>query len=344
MPETTNFGAQDSSPLGPIGGGEGYTGENPRWDHYVSCREELHAALLLAEPGEVVYIADNTEIDMTVWVRARAEKIVIPTGVTLTSNRGRNGSDGALIISEEFDTRPLILAEGANVRISGLQLRGPDQRVRHEELMHLNENPDITHDSAGYYSFPASTGIETESPGLIVDNCHIWGWGNTAISLLPSAIDAHVHHCDIHHCQRAGLGYGVLLHGATALIEYNRFDLTRHAIAGSGIPGTAYEARYNVCGQRSTSHCFDMHGSEENNVTVDGKSIAGEWIRIHHNTFNAIDQPAIGIRAEAREECDIHHNWFIHPSPETAIIEHDGAAGTLKVHDNVYGPGQEKMD
>ena len=36
----------------------------------------------------------------------------------------------------------------------------------------------------------------------------------------------------------------------TALIEANIFDYYRHAIAGSGLPGTGYEARYNFVGPR----------------------------------------------------------------------------------------------
>ena len=80
MPDALVFGAPDCSPLGPVGGGGGYQGDVPRWDHYVSAREELHAALQDAKPGEVVYVANGTEIDMTVWVRACGKKIVVPAG------------------------------------------------------------------------------------------------------------------------------------------------------------------------------------------------------------------------------------------------------------------------
>ena len=47
------------------------------------------------------------------------------SGVTLASNRGCKGSEGAVIYSEAFQTRPLIRALGPDVRITGLRLRGP---------------------------------------------------------------------------------------------------------------------------------------------------------------------------------------------------------------------------
>jgi hypothetical protein len=350
MTQHHTYGAPESDELGPLGGGAGYTKLVTEPDYLVHGIEELRVALKDATTGQVVYVPHGVEIDMTVWVRACDEKLVMPCGVTLAGSRGVDGSPGGLIYSDEFATQPLIEV-GEGVRVTGLRIGGPDCKVRHDETMTLYHNPDVTHDGGGYYSFPVSTGVETKSPGLVVDNCELWGWSNAAIATKPGAssvrrstakqahfVGLHVHHCDIHHCQHAGLGYGVLPHGADALIEMNRFDYMRHAIAGSGIPGTAYEARYNVHGAHSTSHCFDMHGSEENNVTVDGRSIAGEWIRIHHNTFMAPDMAAIGIRALPRNTCEIHHNWF-HTDEPVKLYGDDAESNpdAFGVRDNVIG-------
>jgi hypothetical protein len=334
------YGAPESDALGPIGGGEGYRNGVELPDRCVSTIDELRRALDGTEPGGTVYVDDGAEIDMTVWVRACDWTIDVPDGVTLASGRGVDGSLGALIYSDEFATAPLIRT-GAGARITGLRVRGPDTKVRSDEVMRLYHEPKITHDGTGYYSFPTSTGIETTHTGLVVDNTELWGWSNTAISLLAGALNAHVHHCDIHHCQRAGLGYGVLPHGGSALIECNRFDYMRHAIAGSGIPDTAYEARYNIHGSNSISHCFDMHGSEENNVLVDGQSIAGEYVLIHHNTFNAA-QAAVGIRGVPRDRCEIHNNWFAadFDGPRVVIVGPgtEQAHAEFRIRDNVAGP------
>ena len=84
---------------------------------------------------------------------------------------------------------------------------------------------------------------------------------------------------------------------------------------------------------------------EENNVTVDGQSIAGEWIRIHRNTFTAPDVPAIGIRAVPRMSCEIHHNRFFSDEPvklyNVAIGDDaEGAPDAFGVRDNVTGSDQ----
>jgi len=127
----------------------------------------------------------------------------------------------------------------------------------------LNNHPELTWNGKGYKSFPIGQGIMGSHPGLEVDNCELFGWSHAAIGSGPEAKGTHIHHNYIHHCHRAGLGYGVCLDGSDALIEANRFDNTRHAIAGTGVPGTAYEARNNWHGPNIKGHNFDMHGSHE---------------------------------------------------------------------------------
>ncbi len=348
MPEAYGaplYGAPEADSLGPVGGGVGYTEMVTEYDFLVTNVQELRDALRVSRSGQVVYIADDSEIDMTVWVRACREHIIIPAGVILASGRGQDTPDGpslgGLIYSDEFDTFPLIATGGANVRITGLRLRGPDQKFRGTELIEgLNAHPELTSDGKGYYSFPVSQGVRVAHPGLVIDNCELWGWGHAAIAPGRNAGGTHIHHNHIRHCQRAGLGYGICIDGSDALIEANLFDYTRHAVAATGIPGTGYEARNNVHGEHSVGHTFDMHGSAENGIEVDGRSIGGEWIRIHHNTLKARDA-GVGIRGIPRSDCEIHHNWFFSENkPESVRLSGNALDNpdALGMHDNIWGP------
>jgi len=343
------FGAPAADALGPVGGGKGYANTIAKGDFSVKTALELLEALEQAKPGQVVYVDGDTEIDMTVLVTAYKQKLVIPAGVTLAGSRGREGSEGALICSDEFQTEPLIEIGGENVRISGLRLRGPDTKVRSAELGYLSKgrkkkawNVGKRNDNGDYYRFPTSTAVNTQHPGLVVDNCEIWGWSHAGVyghTREPSKrVKIHVHHCNIHHCQRAGLGYGVCVgDGCEALVEANLFDYTRHAIAGTGRPGTCYEARNNAHGEHAVGHLFDMHGSvESGGVKWDGHNIAGEWIRIHHNTFRA-PVAAVVIRGLPREGCEIHHNWFFTEPADHSVRQVGGEQGNMKVYDNVAG-------
>ena len=310
-------------------------------DYLVRDVYGLREALRSARPGEVVYLADDAAVDMTVWVHACREKIVVPAGVTLASGRGRNGSPGGLIHSDEFDTFPLVVT-GGGVRITGLRLCGPDRKFRGEKLIgHLNAHPEMTWGGKGYNSFPISQGIRAEHPDLEVDNCELEGWSHAAIAPSPGARRTHIHHTSIHHCQRAGLGYGVCIDGVEALVEANLFDHTRYAVAGTGKPGTACEARNNIHGLHVRGHTFEVHGSAENNVCIDGRSIAGEWIKVHHNTFRAPKDAEIGLCGVPRVTCEIHHNWFFSENVDEAVrLSGEAVANrdSLGIHDNVWGP------
>ncbi|MHC4641691.1 MAG: right-handed parallel beta-helix repeat-containing protein, partial [Planctomycetota bacterium] len=314
------FGAEANPTGNPIGGGKGYQRLIVRSDYLAKTLEELLAALKQAKTGEVVYVNDNAEIDLT-----GEQKIVIPGGVTLASGRGRGGSKGALLYSEELATSPMFLTGGEKVRVAGLRLRGPDQERRTEQMRKLYKE-------GRYYSIPNSDGIISSYPGLEVDNCELWGWSHAAIFLKRGALKAHIHHNNIHHNQRSGLGYGVCLDQADALIEANLFDWCRHHIAGTGRPGTSYEARYNLVFESANGHSFDMHGGRDRK---DGTDIAGDSIKIHHNTFKATGVPAFVIRGRPQQSADIHHNWFLHSSPDKAIRQ-TNATGNMNVYQNQF--------
>ena len=314
------FGAEVNPTGDPIGGGKGYGRLVTKSDYLVKTLEELRAALKEARAGQVVYVNDKAEINVT-----GNQKIVIPGGVTVASGRGCSGSKGALLYSDELATSPLFLAGGEKVRVTGLRLRGPDQERRTEQMQKLYKE-------GRYYSIPNSDGIISAYPGLEVDNCELWGWSHAAVFLKRGALKAHIHHNYIHHNQRSGLGYGVCLDQADALIEANLFDWCRHHIAGTGRPGTGYEARYNLVLENANGHSFDMHGGRDRK---DGTDIAGDSIKIHHNTFKATGVPAFVIRGRPQQSADIHHNWFLHSGPDIAIRQ-TNATGNMNIYQNQF--------
>ncbi len=314
------FGAEVNPTGDPIGGGKGYRRLVSQSDYQVKTLEELLAALKQAGAGQVVYVDNKAEIEVT-----SEQKMVIGGRVTVASGRGRGDSEGALLYSNELSMSPLFLAGGEKVRVTGLRLRGPDQKRRTEQMRKLYKE-------GRYYSIPNSDGIISSYPGLEVDNCELWGWSHAAVFLKRGALKAHIHHNNIHHNQRSGLGYGVCLDQSDALIEANLFDWCRHHIAGTGRPGTSYAARYNLVLENANSHSFDMHGGRDRK---DGTDIAGDSIKIHHNTFKATGVPAFVIRGRPQQWAEIHHNWFLHSGIGKAIRQ-TNAIGNMRIYQNQF--------
>lgn len=310
---------------GAIGGGEGYANPVAPASGCVSTLDELLEALEGAGAGDVVYVDGKAEIDCTERVYIEQLVLEVPGGVTLASNRGQGGARGGMIFSDTFRTSPLIRVMGANVRITGLRIRGPNPKPCFE---HHRRSFAEGRGHGYYYKFPTSDGISTEHPGLEVDNCELGGWSHAAVRL-GTGDGHHIHHNFIHHNQYNGLGYGVSHNTAFSLIEYNLFNYNRHSIAGTGSPGSGYEARHNVEIGHSVSHCFDMHGGRDRR---DGTTIAGTWMVVHHNTFRC-PKAAVVIRGVPEEKADIHNNWF-YQRPDDMSVRSDGKTS---VRNNAYG-------
>ncbi|MDN3511629.1 MAG: right-handed parallel beta-helix repeat-containing protein [Candidatus Jettenia sp. CY-1] len=315
------FGAEANPTRDTIGGGAGYIRLITRKHYRVDTRKELLDALKKAQFGQTIYIDDSAVIDLTGY-----KNIVIPAGVTLASGRGKIGSQGALLFSDELDTYPLFSAGGIKVRITGIRLQGPDPERRTEQMKEL-------YDKGLYYSIPNSQGIRSSYAWLEVDNCELSGWSHAAIFLLDNSY-SYIHHNSIHHNQRWGLGYGICLARANALIEANLFDWCRHSIAATGEPGTSYEARYNLVLENASQYSFDMHGVLNPN---DGTYTAGDWVNIHHNTFRVLDVPcSILLDGKPKQKSPIHHNWFVHSEDERNAVWQIDTPGNLDVFRNQY--------
>jgi hypothetical protein len=294
------FGAEPNLTANPVGGGEGYTRIISEKDtavkYIVSTKEQLITALNNVRSGEIIFIKGDAVIDLT-----DTYQLTIPAGVTLASDRGLDGSSGALL--QRSRGRPItsyaqiftFVAGGDNVRITGLRFNGEnapedDTTVPQEEYL---------------------IGIRFENrTGSVVDNCEFWGWSQAGIAQDNGT--SFIHHNYIHHNQARGEGYGFVIAGGTAVVEANLFDYNRHDIAAAGLPGEGYEARYNIVLGHGTAiggHHFDVHAyPPDDEETVD--SIAGYEYKIHHNTFELTELPCIGIRALPEKGVWIDHNIF----------------------------------
>ena len=72
------FGCEANPTGNPIGGGEGYTPIFTKGDFIVTTADELIAALKQAQPGQIICVPGEIEIDLTPH-----PTLSIPGGVTL---------------------------------------------------------------------------------------------------------------------------------------------------------------------------------------------------------------------------------------------------------------------
>ena len=302
-PEET-FGCGANPTGNPIGGGKGYSDIRTSGDVTVRTAEGLLAALEQAKPGQVLFMPEKVEIDLT-----GRRNIGIPGGVTLAGTRGLDGSPGARIFTTWRQSHVLFTTLGRQVRLTGLRFEGAyggTKRVAdHSGFI-----------SVGYSDFE-------------IDNCEVYNFPVRGIGVSPNAIRVHVHHNSIHHCTRAGLGYGVSTSSSDVRIIANAFDHCRHHIASSGRPGAGYEAAWNLVGPGAIGHHFDMHGGRDRGDATD---IAGDWIHVHHNTFQGRQRHVV-IRGVPSQGARVHHNWFSGPKAKKVI-----SRGNTKVYRNVHGP------
>ena len=303
LPYADLYGCEANPTGDPIGGGEGYRDILTSGDFVVQTRDELLEALGQGEPGQVVFVPGGAEIDI-----GGKMGIVIPAGVTLASDRGLNGSAGALLFNRTTSGTQFTVG-GDHVRITGVRIEGPfagTERIAE-----------------------SAVGIITSHYATEIDNCEIFNWNIRAIGIRQGASRAFVHHNHIHHCQRSGYGYGVSVAGGDVHIIANIFDYCRHHIAASGPPGCSYQAAWNYFSENCTSSLVDMHGGRDRGDNTD---IAGDWMLVHHNTFGG-PRRAIGIRGTPSQGAEIFNNWFSNPAEET-----NASTGNTRVFNNVYGP------
>lgn len=303
-----SFGCEANPTGDPIGGGPGYRDIKTTGDFIVKSKDELLSAFKEAKAGQVIFIPNGVEIDLT-----GHQGLVIPAGVTLAGTRGLNGSPGARLFTTLKSTSPLLRSGGDDVRVTGLRIEGPYGGS--ERIPFYSQGISMAHDNCE------------------VDNCEVYNWNCVGIGAGGGGT-VRIHHNYIHHCQLSGYGYGVCTGGCNCYIIANKFEWCRHDIASGGNPGDSYEAAWNLLLPNATSHRFDMHGGSDRG---DNTNIAGDWIHIHHNTFQG-PQRAVVIRGVPSQGAEIHHNWFAKPSAESVK-----SGGNTRVYRNIYG-AEKKLE
>jgi len=329
------YGA-DANPTGDsIGGGNGYSKIILDGDFVVNNVQELLAAFNNAQSGDVIYVAPNASIDISGVIN-----VEIPDGITLAGNRGHNGAAGPLLFSTSTPFENVIFYVQNNVRITGLRFKGPDDNY-----------PDID-----YAVRPESKILcfAVEGENVEVENCEISNFSRGGVEVYPRGKNVHVHHCYLHDIH----SYPVIALNKSEppiIIEANKIHWIWHATAGSGAPGTGYEARYNIIVREPAPNSWqpydgqfaiDMHAYAPVEQER-GHFIAGDEMKIHHNTFvnNAGSDPSVltsydaQLRGVPRVLAEFHHNIFLNSDPAQAVVSAN-TKGNVWVYENLYGPQQ----
>jgi hypothetical protein len=314
------FGAKPDA-RGAIGGGSGYSRIVTTGDYIVHSYAELANALQQATYGEVVFIPKDAVI-----VFDDKSGLDIPEGVTVAGDRGYNGSPGALLVRyKNVNNSDIFYIEDINivVRITGLRIQGP-------------------HDTREWIS-ESSKGIRTWGDGLEIDNCELSGFSVAAIDIGNSTNNVSIHHNYIDHIQMDGLGYGVLINRSDAIIEYNKFDRNRHDVAGNGVIGCSYVARYNVSGTNTNAY-YDMHGDDADGDGGNG----GSSMMVYNNYMpNKVDGQwyAVNVRGVPAEgpaliQDNIFGGWI--DADIAVLTEFTDRLDTVNIKQNLYSDDQVK--
>jgi len=310
-----NFSSTINPTGNPIGGGKCYSNViSQSQAKYVSTtKDSLLKHLSLAKSGDIIYIPENVTIDLT-----GLKNIVIPGGVTIASNRGKDDSNGGLIKYNSFwpeaQYTAMFVTGGENVRITGLRLQGP--------------NPEIwDHDYSRLYA----NAIRTLHKKIEVDNVEAWAWDKWFL-WLNICDGAYVHHNYIHHTQRAGYGYPVWVGGSgsetngNVKIYANIFEAARHCIASSG-HRNSWEGKYNVVLNQQLYVNFDRHMSGSSNIGGKNTTLSNNLIlsKQDRNVGFAFPDTTVGGKVL------ISDNYFKNPSNNSG-----GCGNVYNLKDTIF--------
>jgi hypothetical protein len=292
----------------------------------VASLPQLYDALERAQSGETILLDSNASFDFT-----HQPTLVIDKTITIKSVATNPFKRKAYFFSKGKPA-PLMRITAANVVISGLKIEGYEKDTKKVEIEKLNAQG-----IKGVYQFPITRGIEIKNHGVKIENCEIFGFSHAAIALENSK-NVIIEHNHIHHNQRLGLGYGVVLSGQSqANIVHNIFDYNRHSVAGTGHSGQSYSANHNNFGPNHTHSTLDMHGGADRK---DGTQIAGKRVEIRDNIVESKDVPVFVHRGVAEEGVYIYRNTIYRKKKKSIgyynVTEKDVPKHKFKFYDNNF--------
>ncbi len=242
-----------------IGGGFEYEDSFKTGDYVVKSANELVEALGKAKSGDVIFIPGNVKIDMTEYMYADQYAIKLQEGITLASDRGREGSKGGMLFTSAIRAVPFIQA-GVDARITGLRIQGPDAKQR------------------DWKNRLFMSGIKIDQPGVTVDNCEISAFNYAGIEVAGET--AVIRHNYIHDIQAVNRGFGVCVDGAKAVIENNLFNNIRVCVRGIQRPTVYMEIRNNI-DMGNTLECFMQIEKSRSGGTLQ----ESDYVKISNNTL-----------------------------------------------------------
>ncbi len=243
---------------------------------YINNAPDLRKALLTG--ASVIQLEEKAQIDLS-----DEEKLTVSKPLTLLGNNAHLVTHGKQKILFEINAH--------NVSIQNIILEGDEKDTKKLFIDRYNERHQTT---KGAYQYPLTMGIVVNGNNFVLKNSQIQGFSHAAVAINNNSFNAHIINNDIHHNQRQGFGYGVVLIGkSSADIVRNRFDYNRHSVAGTGHAGQSYRAFQNTFGEHHLDSTLDMHGGVDRK---DGTNIAGSSIVIENNTILCSQTPAFVFR------------------------------------------------
>lgn len=190
-----------------------------RKDFVVTTNVELYEALCKAKSGQVIFIPDETIIDMADFLLLYPGGVqalpIVKKGVTLMGERGVAGSRGAIIRAQCMAQPLLAIEEGG--RISGLAIGGHDGEIEEKIL--------VEHQSVG---------IRIDGDNVCIDNCEIAGFARCALQVNGFS-NITVENCYIHDVFGVDAGFAIEGENATLSLVSNTFSRVRSVCGGAGV-------------------------------------------------------------------------------------------------------------
>lgn len=339
----TDEDVQRAAQTTPLAGGRTYS---PRYD-----KED--ADIVVSEPTEferadsrdLVYIADNTKVDVTGLDQFNLG------GTVVIGGRHDPSVEAGMIVDRDGGPGSIsyrgIFSATSQGHIEGIKLRGPswypDRAGVYEQeaptdarcwpgYTHIEKEGTTRSERDDMRSANFSRGVNITASGCTVRNCDIHGFTHAGVSVgsrndVPT--DVEISRSMIHNCAIPGLGYPINIFNGEVLSEFNYFNAYRHSITGFGHPTLKYTTRYDVHGPDALLTPIDMHALAENGTA--GDMTAGNAVHIENSTvlayvrfstpgwYSKSEQPAIGIRGEPRDAIYVEDSQFLHDGPSQAF-------------------------